>query len=928
MVPMTHRKSSDFWGARVQRIPSLRAMRRFPLRGVGRGRSFGSGRELLYEGLRLQRSGDALGALQRFGSAADAEPPVAQAAHNAAGLLLRRSSGVPDATSCARCEPGHANTVLLRSDGSAVAIGKNINGQRNVPPLDEGLAYTQISAGAMHTVFLRSDGTAIATGDNGHGQCNIPALDEGMTYTQVSAGHFHTVLLRSDGIAVAIGQNGMGQGNIPPLDEGMAYTQVAAGGAHTVLLRSDGIAVAIGQNGMGQGNIPPLKEGMAYAQICAASFHTVLLRSDGSAVATGENGRGQCNIPPLDAGTAYTQISAGVRHTVLLRSDGSAVAIGGNESGQFNVPPLDEGLSYTEIAAGAAHTVLLRSDGSAVAIGKNSDEQCNIPLPEPGRHYVGDLTRAGDLTLQVEFVGEDDAVTLICSTLAGTEWLRVTTTGLHSAWETHKRIARELKMNLWNLHLVLPDGQLLAKFCRANPGASVADATQSERVLAPWAEDGFDYEATLEVVDEAAGLCTVAWADGGETCRVVPCAAVTTLDGRPCFFRSDAEQRLWAARRALRLALLDWQQQAEAGVAHDAFVDFAGVAADLAAAELRVALMSSTWPGLELAQSLLRRGCFTAERAYAPAPRALAALVSARAEAMRFETGVDLQELQRLHLRVRDHLHAATWTKEPHWASFGGTLRWETLHQVMWAKALAHVAVSSPAREVGRTPKASADRNLPHHGRAKHRRGRGAVAGTSPVRRSVWALPEKLLPAPSGLPRGPDPLLAVQCCARQGVLRAWRAVLWAAGRDVQSCRLPWTYSADSARSLALELPKTQIHTELLLEVAVLVFAMGCRLGQAARSRNVALQLLMVAQSRASHETLELVQHGVELLTPQAARSWGRWQLLGYRPREELWLLRRRRRVRSDGSGTAVAALPGPPPCSWMLEGVALAELLP
>lgn len=464
-------------------------------------------------------------------------------------------------------------------------------------------------------------------------------------------------------------------------------------------------------------------------------------------------------------------------------------------------------------------------------------------------------------------------------------------------------------------------------------GASGARCEPGERVLAPWAEDGFDYEATLEVVDEAAGLCTVAWADGGETCRVVPCAAVTSLDGRACF-GAAAAARLWAARRLLRRALLDWQEQAEAGVAHDAFVDFAGIAADLAAAELRVGLVTSTtsvtsttWPGLELAQSLLRRGAFTAERAYAPDPRALAALVSAKAEAMRFERGVDFAELQRLHLRVVDHLHAATWKREPHWASFGGTLRWETLHQVMWAKALAHVAVFSPLEARAPKASASAQRNLPRHGKSgKSRPGAGTM---SPVRRSVWALPEKLLPAPRGLPRGPDPLLAVPCCARQGVLRAWRALLWAAGRDVQSCPLPWTYSSDTARSLALELPKTQIHNELLLEVAVLVFAMGCRLGQASRSRKVALQLLLVAQSHASDDTLELVQHGVELLTPQAARFLGRWQLLGYRPREELWLLRRRRhRKGSDGAGSAVAALPGPPPCSWMLEGVALAELLP
>ena len=62
-----------------------------------------------------------------------------------------------------------------------------------------------VSAGLHHTVLLRSDGSAVAVGMNGDGRCNIPPLDEGMAYTQVSAGMDHTVLLRSDGCAIAIG---------------------------------------------------------------------------------------------------------------------------------------------------------------------------------------------------------------------------------------------------------------------------------------------------------------------------------------------------------------------------------------------------------------------------------------------------------------------------------------------------------------------------------------------------------------------------------------------------------------------------------------------------------------------------------------------------------------------------------------------------
>ena len=232
------------------------------------------------------------------------------------------------------------------------------------------------SAGFRHTVLLRSGGSAVAVGDNGNGQCNIPPLDEGMAYTHISAGNRHTVLLRSDGSAVAIGDNLDGQCDIPPLDEGLAYAQVSAGGLHTVLLRSDGSAVAIGDNSDGLCDIPPLDEGMTYTQISGGYEHTVLLRSDGSAIAIGFNCYGQCDIPPLDEGIAYNQVSAGHHHTVLLRSNGSAVAIGDHFFGQCYIPPLNEGMAYTQISAGLYHTVLLRSDGCAVAVG---DGQCNIP---------------------------------------------------------------------------------------------------------------------------------------------------------------------------------------------------------------------------------------------------------------------------------------------------------------------------------------------------------------------------------------------------------------------------------------------------------------------------------------------------------------------------------------------------------------------
>ena len=365
------------------------------------------------------------------------------------------------------------HAVLLQSDGCALACGYNGEGQGDIPPLDAGVSYIQVSAGDAHTVLLCSDGTAVGCGANQSGACNIPPLDSGLSYTHVSAGNQHTVLLRSDGSAISCGDNSSGQCTVPPLDAGLSYTHVSAGALHTVLLRSDGSAVACGDNRSGQCNIPPLDPGLSYTQVSAGNEHTVLLRSDGCAVACGDNiYYGQCNIPPLDPGLSYTQLSAGALTTVLLRSDGSAIACGDNRSGQCNIPPLDPGLSYTQVSGGVGQTLLLRSDGSVVDCGFG----CIIPPRlEADKSFVGNLLSSKDLVLQANVFCEDDVVSLLCTTLSGDELLRLTAPLSDLAWDIHKRIARELHVNLQNLQVVLPDGQLLAKVCRAKPETTIAD---------------------------------------------------------------------------------------------------------------------------------------------------------------------------------------------------------------------------------------------------------------------------------------------------------------------------------------------------------------------------------------------------------------------------------------------------------------------
>ena len=88
-------------------------------------------------------------------------------------------------------------------------------------------------------------------------------------------------------------------------------------------------------------------------------------------------------------------------------------------------------------------------------------------------YYMSSMN-LGVLVLQLEVALAGDDVTLICSDLAGKEVLRLDAAGSDLCWESHKRIAREMKIDLQRVRIVLPDGQLFAHFCRANPGATMA----------------------------------------------------------------------------------------------------------------------------------------------------------------------------------------------------------------------------------------------------------------------------------------------------------------------------------------------------------------------------------------------------------------------------------------------------------------------
>jgi hypothetical protein len=233
----------------------------------------------------------------------------------------------PEAKVIPMVAAGGWHTVGLKSDGTVVAVGRNMDGECGVGAWTD---ITQVAAGGMHTVGLRDDGTLVAAGDNGYGQCDIGSWTN---ITQVAAGYGHTMGLKNDGTVVAVGWNQYTQCDV---GDWTGITQVVAGYDYTVGLKSDGTVVAVGWNQYTQCDIG---DWTGITQVAAAGeyligAHTVGVKADGSVVAVGQNNIGQCGV---DSWTDIIGVAAGSAHTVGLKSDGSVVAVGDNDGGQCNV---------------------------------------------------------------------------------------------------------------------------------------------------------------------------------------------------------------------------------------------------------------------------------------------------------------------------------------------------------------------------------------------------------------------------------------------------------------------------------------------------------------------------------------------------------------------------------------------------------------
>ena len=320
------------------------------------------------------------------------------------------------------------HSLFLKNDGSLNAMGSNAWGEFGIgstsssaqtsPVQIQPSGVIQFASGHRHVVIVKSDGSAYAMGQNTSGALgNANYIDQTSPaqifpsgVKSVAAGAFFTLLLKNDGSLHVTGSNANGQlgtgdtsnRNSPFQIISSGVTGIAGGTNHSLILKSNGSVFATGQNNYGQlgtgntnnFNAPTQIFSSGVIQIASGAEHSLFLKADGSLWATGRNQRGQLgtgdtvdrNSSTQIVSSGVIQVASGSEHSVFLKSDGSLHVMGSNINGQLGTGDnLDRNSSVqilssgvVEIAAGASHTVFLKADGSLWTFGWNSNGQLGV----------------------------------------------------------------------------------------------------------------------------------------------------------------------------------------------------------------------------------------------------------------------------------------------------------------------------------------------------------------------------------------------------------------------------------------------------------------------------------------------------------------------------------------------------------------------
>ena len=251
---------------------------------------------------------------------------------------------------------GGAHALALRTDGTIMAWGNNLNGAAlgySTEPASRAEGSVRLQGEVLRDIIavaascgsdqesfslaLRGEGTVRAWGGNSFGQTTVPA--DLNSVVAISAGYLQALALRKDGTIVS-----WGQGQPPPA--GLSnVVAIAAGGesGRNVALKSDGTVVDWPVISARYGStVPPGLSNVV--AISAGRGHSLALTADGRVVGWGDNWLGGATGAP---GPGPDHDSAG------------PVAI----SGQALVDAVS-------IAAGNFYSLAVKKDGTVVMWGR------------------------------------------------------------------------------------------------------------------------------------------------------------------------------------------------------------------------------------------------------------------------------------------------------------------------------------------------------------------------------------------------------------------------------------------------------------------------------------------------------------------------------------------------------------------------------
>lgn len=195
-----------------------------------------------------------------------------------AGAVLAESAATDS-----RMAAGYCHSLLVRSDGTLWACGRNVSGElglgdnvsRSVPArVGTATNWVSVAASWYHSFGIRSDGTLWGWGENDYGQLGLGyqswratmpiRVGTATNWAAVSTGHFHTLGLRSDGTLWAWGNNDYGRLGLEgvgtsenvtsptQLGTDTNWVAIAAGDGHSLAVKSDGSLWSWGANSSGQ----------------------------------------------------------------------------------------------------------------------------------------------------------------------------------------------------------------------------------------------------------------------------------------------------------------------------------------------------------------------------------------------------------------------------------------------------------------------------------------------------------------------------------------------------------------------------------------------------------------------------------------------------------------------------------------------------